>query len=165
MMNKSFLILLSSLLLILSCTRDDICSEQTPKTPLLIIRFVDAEAPQNFKEVTDFQLFFENGITFSTNPITTDSIAIPLDTSVDFTQYRLVSNANDSLNLKENLVVFSYLRIDEYINRACAFRTNFEELESTTETTENPDWIISTEIINPSVNARNQNEAHLYIFH
>ena len=151
-------------MLYFGCTRDDICAPEASKTPLLIISFYNAENPQARKSVNGFTILREGDEFSLFSPVSTDSIAIPLFTGADFTNYFFVANANDTLP-KVDFVSFSYQREDEYINRACAFRTNFNNLEVTMEPTNQPTWIDQISIKSDSINARNQNEAHLYIYH
>lgn len=66
----------------LSCERDDICSENTPTTPSLVIRFYNVDDQEQTKQV---RLLTVNGIDSEGNPlddivssISTDSIVLPL---------------------------------------------------------------------------------------
>lgn len=164
----SFLLLAA----LLGCTRDDICSEETPKTPLLIIRFYDYEAPQFLKPVEEMAIFADTISTPLFEIGTTDSIAIPLKTAADITDYSFIKNANDTLFigdqeiLLEELLRFSYTRNDEYINRACAFRTDYYNLD-VEQLTENPfsSWIDSIRIRIDSLTPLTQNEPHIRIYH
>lgn len=151
-------------LLSLGCTRDDICTPEASKTPLLIISFYNAENPEARKSVNAFTVFREGDEFNLFSPETIDSIAIPLYTGVDFTDYFFISNANDNTP-KVDFVSFTYQREDEFINRACAFRTNFNNLEFSLAAPNPQSWIQDIIIRSDSINARNQNEAHLYIYH
>ena len=66
----------------LSCERDDICSENTPTTPSLVIRFYNVDDQEQTKQV---RLLTVNGIDSEGNllddivsSISTDSIVLPL---------------------------------------------------------------------------------------
>ncbi|MCR9183451.1 MAG: DUF6452 family protein [Flavobacteriaceae bacterium] len=163
-MKKVVFLLLGIASFNLACTRDDICTPETSKTPLLIIKFFNAENPEAPKSVNAFTVFRPQDEFSLFAPITADSIALPLDTNADLTEYFFVSNANDSLPLAD-FISFTYNRKDEFINRACAFRTNFTNLDFTLENPTQQSWIDEIIIRTDSVNARNQNEAHLSIFH
>lgn len=165
-MKKAVFLFLGILFTTLGCTRDDICNDQTSKTPQLIIRFYDADLPLKLKPVSNIEIvsIIEGDTLAVFRPITTDSIAIPLDTRIDLTEYFFLKNATDTIP-KVDFVSFTYERENEFINRACAFRTNFRELDFSLENTTPQSWIESIEIITYSVNARNQNEAHISIFH
>lgn len=166
MLKKPFYILLGLFFLTAGCTRDDICTEETPKTPLLIIRFYNAENPNLLKPVEDLAVFADT-ISVSLFPVgSTDSIAIPLLTNRDFTDYIFLKNANDTLTFLAESVRFSYIRENEYINRACAFRTNYYGLDYE-KITENPlsEWIEYIDVRTDSLIPQNQNEAHIRIYH
>lgn len=163
-MKKVVFLFLGILFLSLGCTRDDICTAETSKTPLLIIKFFNAENPEAPKTANAFTVLRSQDEFSLFAPVNTDSIAIPLDTSVDLTEYFFISNANDSIPLVD-FISFTYNREDEFINRACAFRTNFTNLDFTIENSTQQSWIDEIIIKTDSVNARNQNEAHLSIFH
>ncbi len=151
-------------LLSLGCTRDDICTPEASKTPLLIISFYNAQNPEARKTVNAFTVVRDGDEFNLFSPVTTDSIAIPLYTGADFTDYFFVANANDNLP-KVDFLSFTYQREDEFINRACAFRTNFNNLEFSQATPTQQSWIQDIFLRSDSINARNQNEAHIYIYH
>lgn len=151
-------------LLCSGCTRDDICTPETSKTPLLIISFYNAQNPEARKTVNAFTIVREGDEFNLISPVSTDSIAIPLYTGADFTNYFFIANANDELP-KADYISFNYQRQDEFINRACAFRTNFRNLELEIAPPTQQSWIENITIRSDSINARNQNEAHLYIYH
>tara|TARA_R110000850_G_scaffold277086_1_gene422554 strand:+ start:298412 stop:298903 length:492 start_codon:yes stop_codon:yes gene_type:complete len=163
-MNKRIFFSLGALFLLLGCSRDDLCPTETPKTPLLIIRFYNADNPQLLKAAPAFTVVRTSDSIALFEPQSTDSIAIPLDTRVDLTEYVFFANANDSIP-DADVISFSYDRKDEFINRACAFRTNFENLDYSQANPTSQSWIESIELINDTVNIRNQNAPHLNIFH
>lgn len=163
-MKKAVFLFLGILFLSFGCTRDDICTPETSKTPLLIIRFYNAENPLVLKSVNNFTIVPLGDSIALFQPQSIDSIAIPLDTRVDLTEYVFFVNANDSIP-NADIVSFSYDRENEFINRACAFRTNYKNLNFTLGNPTQQSWIDQVIIKTDSVNARNQNEAHLTIFH
>lgn len=146
-----------------SCTRDDICSEGTLTTPLLVIEFKDISNPTESKNVTGLSVFLLNTENTPVLPVaTTAQISIPLDTSNDVVRYQFLSDsASETPNL--DVLVFRYAREDIYVNRACAFKTIYNNvtLEIVDEGPDN--WIISSEINISTV--ENENETHITIFH
>ncbi|GGD92777.1 DUF6452 family protein [Planktosalinus lacus] len=163
-MIKKLFLLISLFTVLQGCTRDDICPDDTSKTPLLIIKFFNAENPEAPKEVQAFTVIRPEDEFSLFAPVTIDSISIPLLTNTDLTDYYFISNANDSIQ-NIDFVSFTYERSDEYINRACGFRTNFTDLNFQLAPASQQSWISQISIQNDSINARNQNEAHLYIYH
>lgn len=163
-MKKNIFFSIGVLFLLLGCSRDDLCPAETPKTPLLIIRFYNAENPEALKAAPNFTVVRQTDSVALFQPQSTDSIAIPLDTRVDITEYLFIANANDNTPNTDS-ITFTYDREDEFINRACAFRTNFENLDYSLAPPTSQSWIESIELINDTVNIRNQNAPHLNIFH
>ncbi len=142
----------------MSCERDDLCSD-VPITPLLILTFdgednagVQANVP--FLQITSTK----NNNTFFAAPTTTDSIAIPLDITLDNTQYIFTRNSGDANtdNILSDTITFFYNRRNEFVNRACGFRTIYSNLDTERETN---NWITNSQIINSEVN--DQLNAHI----
>src|SRR5690554_1426154 len=116
----------------LGCTRDDLCPEGTATTPNLIIVFKDNANPENRKNVEGLivETDYENSVVVLPRTVT-DSVAIPLSTTSDITNYRFIRTLiteNDTLVNIDN-VMFVYNRKDLYVNRACGFRTEFQQIE------------------------------------
>ncbi len=164
MQKKILYVFLSCLFFVAGCTRDDICTSDTSKTPLLIIRFYNINSPDLLKPAPALTITQDGGDLILLDPVTTDSIAIPLQTNADITTYSFEINAADGIP-KEDFLSFSYTRENEYINRACAYRVNYTNLLFTQDSTSSTSWIQNIEIVNDSINARNQNAAHIKIFH
>jgi hypothetical protein len=160
-MKRGFFVLICLLAVFAGCTRDDICTDASPKTPLLIIRFFDNLNPAVLKPVQGLVIFPEGGDIALFDPATTDSIAIPLKTFQDMTAYDFVKNAGTNTS-DESSIEFLYSREDEFINRACAFRTIYKNLTTGLIPS---GWIQNVQVQTDSITPRNQNEAHLYIYH
>ncbi len=162
-MIQRLLILIISMAFLNGCTRDDICPEGTPTTPLLIITFKDISNPFVSKEVDD--LTIETDYDTSTtvlNKVTTDSIAIPLRASADNTRYRFILDSGDATELTD-VYSFSYQRNDVYVNRACGFKTTYNSLTAVEDDEGQIDWILNLEIIKPTI--EDETEAHITILH
>jgi hypothetical protein len=150
------------LVILLGCSRDDICTEDTPTTPLLIITFKDIANPNQSKSVPDLAItpvLSPETVVFRG---TTDSIAIPLDVNSDLTQYNFVKDSSDD-EFNIDLVTLRYSRDDIYVNRACAFKTFFEELAFQRDDESGTNWIVSGNVNLSTV--ENEEQAHLTIFH
>jgi len=177
--NYRYLLILA-VLATLSCQRDDICPESIATTPLLIIRFYDIEnpevlkAPQNLSiravdsESTDFVIN-----TGGTNPVpyfrfSRDSVAIPLKTTENLTEYVFTLNTeSDDITATNSglrdTISFTYGRQEEYINRACAYKITYVSLkENVNGGPEGPNWIEDVQIQDPNI--EDQNQAHVSIF-
>jgi hypothetical protein len=156
---KQFLILGAVVLLCLcACEPDDICLEGTPGTPQLIVVFYDKDQPDTRKLVPDLQV---KGVDIETllYDATTDSIALPLRTLTNSASFSLKATQNGSA--AEDFITFNYTSEDEFISRACGYKTIFDNL--TFSTTNSFNWIDNIEIINTSI-SDNKN-THVKILH
>jgi len=92
----------------LSCERDEICLEDI--TPKLVIRFYNANIPNEFKSVVQLKVNIE-GIDgdYSNETITTltDSIAIPLQVSDNTTRFILTLQGNSNQGTEDNIDTIS----------------------------------------------------------
>jgi hypothetical protein len=159
------LLLLLLGLLLSRCEKDDICDQNTPTTPRLVIRFFDANNPTVPKNVTQLSVI---GLGMEVplgvfNGVST--IQIPLATTQDQTQYRFILNSTNQAILNEDNLGFFYQRENIFVSRACGYKTIFE-LDPLTA----PDlsagadgaWIQWIEIITPAINSENDTHLHLY---
>jgi len=157
-----YYLLFCSFFTLSSCSKDDICSENTATTPLLIITFKDRINVQQSKAVTDLRIVTNNGETEVINTSSTDSIAIPLNSNTTLTQYQFIKNSNSD-NPATHLLSFNYGVEDVYINRACAFKAKYTELALDIENENTPNWIFTFGINQTTI--ENENETHVTILH
>ncbi|RRO17208.1 DUF6452 family protein [Flavobacteriaceae bacterium 14752] len=151
-------------LLFISCERDDICPASTPTTPFLIIEFFDVAEDDQNKNVQGLSYIAEN----STDTIalgTTDSIALPLNTNQNTTQFQLLSNTGDEEFENTDTITFIYEIGEVFVNRACGFKAVFRDL-SAIRSIEDPasnNWIRS--IRTEQLNVENEQNTHVFILH
>ena len=166
-MRKKLIILfyLVSLLIIMGCTRDDICTENTQTTPLLVITFKDAINPLQPSSVSNLTLRTADDPSVPIyKSVTTDSTAIPLRTDMDITELLFVEGNTDESEGNTDIVSFSYQRENVYVNRACSYKMIFRSLNINVEPeSNNTNWIQNTEVI--LTNVENEEKAHITIFH
>lgn len=156
------------LLLVVSfwnCEKDDICPENEPTTPRVIIEFYDTANPTVLKNVTNLGVIapgFVEGFGFDG----INKIAVPLKTNQDTTTLQFIENGSDTDAANDNSdeIVFNYTRQDIYVSRACGYKTNF-----TLDITNGADvildgnnWIQSITIEQPTI--ANENETHIKIY-
>jgi len=160
------IILLSALLAISSCEKDDICVDGD--TPLLIIRFYDATDTTATKSVASLRIIgIGNGEpvdTFSDRN-STDSVAVPLRINEVDTQFQIILNSDGDEGAETgniDTLQFNYETNEVFISRACGFVANFE-IATDTLTIDTDNWIQGIQITNPSVTS--QDSAHVKIFH
>jgi len=178
-MKKIILLLFVATISFSSCEKDDICDANTPTTPRLIIEFYDISNPSVLKNVTNLKVIGEGkteGIIF--NPGVTDEsqyltngnkIAIPLKTDGDTTTYNFILNSGNPnpILTDTDKVTFNYSREDEFVSRACGFKTLFKfngnnAIEHTAVPATKQKWMqyISVE----KSNIDNENETHIKVF-
>jgi hypothetical protein len=165
---KKIVLITLSILLALSfwnCEKDDICAEGTPTTPRVIIEFYDAANPTVLKNVTSLGIIeptFTTGFGFTA----VSKIQVPLRTTVDLTTLNFIQNGSDTDTSNDNvdILTFNYQRVDEYISRACGYKTLFY-LDATNPvdlTDDGNNWI--QDIIVTQPNIENENEVHVKIY-
>ncbi|PVW15689.1 DUF6452 family protein [Marixanthomonas spongiae] len=166
-MIKKFCIAFLVLVACNGCTRDDICAETTQTTPLLIITFKNAAITTEAKPANGLTIetTLENSVTVLDNQ-TTDSIAIPLNTGADVTRYRFTINTDSVPNPPNtDIVEFSYDREDIYVNRACSYKTIYNNLDATFEDEGTDNWIFQINVNATNNTVENENDTHITILH
>ena len=152
-MKKYFTLIILSLILILSCEKDDICLENT--TPNLMLKFYDIENDTLVKSLEIDSIRIINNVLIDdyTN-VTLDSISIPLDLNEYKTAYQISSGATS------DTIYFSYDRNDLFVSRSCGYKTIFENFNIDSITN---NWIKSYNINNTIID--NDTTAHINIYH
>ncbi|MDH5413935.1 MAG: DUF6452 family protein [Flavobacteriaceae bacterium] len=153
-MKKLFLLLFLISVGFLSCERDDICIDDI--TPHLIIRFYDATDTTLVKSVTQLSVKI---LDIESNYIvnnTTDSIALPLIPSADFTKFVLTNDTNS------DTIMVNYTSEAVFVGRSCGFKSIFNDIDLQ-ETDDGENWIQSFNIISQQI--ENETSAHVKIFH
>ena len=141
-----------------ACEKDDFCVSN-PVTPNLIIRFYNAAATDELKGVSTISVWADDLDTIY-NDVTTDSIAIPLNTLTTNTNYNFMDGTG-----KIESFSFSYSTEDEYVSRSCGFKVIFNEVIVTNTTTEEGDKWVSSFTPDTITTVDNQNSAHVKIYH
>lgn len=164
--NRALIVGFLTLLSLLSCEKDDICVEGD--TPLLIIRFYDAENPLEFKSVSSLRvvgLGQEFTVDTFADRSSLDSISIPLRINQPDTGFIFISESATQDDLETgnlDTLSFTYNTREEFVSRACGFIANFEDLNESL-TNDGDNWIQSIEVISNTINS--QASAHVEIFH
>ena len=145
-----------------SCTKDDLCSEETPTTPLLTIEFLDITDRLTPKPANDLAIRVRDADSTVVYPSVSDvTVAIPLDTEADQSQFYLIDQASSEENLSVVQLDLFYQRQDIYVNRACAFKTIYTNMAF--ESDQTPlSWIQDIELLTPTVEDAS---VHMYIYH
>lgn len=145
-----------------SCEKDDVCDATTPTTPKIVVEFYDA----NTLALKNINLKVTNSDSNYEYVTTNSSIKIPLKTFQDTTSWNFILNGNDQDTTNDNtdVITINYTRTEEFISRACGFKTVFN-LNATNPfviTTDASTWIQNHTITQPNIN--NENETHIKIY-
>lgn len=153
LMIKGLHLILISLILILSCEKDDICIEGSDNTNRITIGFLDDETKNptgislvNLKSIGNDSIIHE---TFSGQ-----SIKLPLKVNSTKTQFLLDNN-----DLIDTLTIY-HQSIHQYLNRSCGYKSNFI-INSQTEITKQTGWIREISVIKDSI--FNEEETNIFI--
>ena len=133
--------------------------------PRVIIEFYEAANPTVLKNVTNLGVIeptFSEGKPFNN----VSKIEVPLRTTADVTTLNFIENGSDTDSSNDNIdaITFNYERVDEYISRACGFKTLFylNDTNPIVLTTDGNNWIQNIEVIQPNI--ENENEVHVKIY-
>jgi hypothetical protein len=164
-MNHKLFLFILLLVSFSSCEKDDICAKGTPVTPRIIIEFYDAAQPTIVKNVIQLGVIEPNltsGIAFTG----VSKIQVPLKTNQNSTILRFIQNGGDTNASNDNIdiLTFNYQRVDEYVSRACGFKTLFylNETNPITLTADSNNWIQNIQV--QQINIENENEVHVKIY-
>jgi hypothetical protein len=162
-MIKKTILLIWVILSLNGCTKDDLCPEETQTTPLLIFTFKNVLNPLLAKTVTNLTIETdeETPVVYVTN-ISTDSIGVPLKTGADSVRYRFIQNKGETNEIID-IYEFNYERTDVYVNRACGFKTTYQDLNARKEDDGIVNWILNLNILKTTV--EDETEAHIIILH
>jgi len=180
-MKKIFCILFIIGFILISCEKDDICDPSTPTTPRLVIKLYDANNPSVTKRINNLKIVGD-GINYSNGVLNdlgsqfwTDSlIYIPLRVNQDASKFKFIRfSTQDTLlaNARVDLLEFNYSRREEYVSRACGFKTIFDLNGSQTgnpfilnndEDATLGNWIRNIEVEEPNINSENETHINIY---
>ena len=152
-MIKGLHLILISLILILSCEKDDICIEGSDNTNRITIGFLDDKTKNptgislvNLKSIGNDSIIHE---TFSGQ-----SIKLPLKVNSNKTQFLLDNN-----DLIDTLTIY-HQSIHQYLNRSCGYKSNFI-INSQTEITKQTGWIREISVVKDSI--FNEEQTNIFI--
>lgn len=167
-MFKKIILLFLIIFAFKGCTKDDICPPDSATTPNLVITFNDIANPLIRKKVQMLTVLTDNIDSLAVfEPVSTDSIIIPLNTNSDTTKYlfkkTIVSESGIVTDSIVEKVMFVYNRKNGYVSRACGFKTEFDNLDADKEPVGSRTWIEEIDIKRQTVN--DENSAHVTMLH
>jgi hypothetical protein len=172
---KIFFLAFAFVLVTTNCEKDDICDPATETTPMLTIEFYDAVETtilKNVQNLTVQEIDSNERLNFNKDllgtpqyTITANKISIPLKTLELQTTYRLIFNANNNDIKNEDIVQFNYQTQNIYLNRACGFKTIYQNLTQPIVSNPNNDnlfWINQMQVTNNQINS--SKDVHVKIY-
>lgn len=158
-----------------SCEKDDICADDTPTTPNMIVTFYNADNQEVRKSGRILQFMEGNDIPDGATAQSVDSLVVPLRADAETVRwgFTLVTNApGGGLNYNTDYIEFKYTHNEIYISRACGFKSLFYLKENTNEEpnpvltddeSEDNLWIEEVQVIESNI--ENENTEHIKIYY
>ena len=175
-MKKISVLLLFLTVLLYTCERDDICAESTPTTPRLFIEFNDItnfEDSKNVRQLTVIGVDLDgNDINTLISRTTTNQLLLPLlisnEGETNIVRFKLIKDAdfdtdnNDATVSNTDIITITYNPEFIYVNRACGFKSIFNNIGIEIEQDDNQ-WVLGRNI--NIENIENELNAHITLFH
>lgn len=163
MIKKNMLLLLMAFVFA-GCTRDDICPEETQTTPSLVIKFKDISNPSEVKAVSNLRITLADENQTEVVAARTDTIYnVPLNPVTMKVLFNFTKDFEGNATNTDVLSISYQRGEDVYINRACAFRTTFTDVNPMIQPEGSANWMLTTDINNATV--ANEDVTHITIFH
>jgi hypothetical protein len=165
----------------ISCERDDICPEDVPTTPRLILEFYDVSNQENKKNVTNLYVQGVGNTSALSGFSGTSNISkveLPLKTDENSTSFRFIKNyaidnngtpddTSDDFNTgNEDVITVNYITENVYVSRACGYKTIYKTVsiqfgeENVTER-----WISLALPLNDNQSIEDETITHFKFFH
>ena len=165
----SLLLILALVWISSGCEKDDICDPATATTPQVVIDFYDITNPTVQKNVTNLLVVGE-GMTTGLGFNGVNTIKIPLKITADVTQFQFILNFGNTVTpalVNSDVVQFNYTRNNQFVSRACGYKTLFTLDETNPYALSELDPAGNSWIKNIIVNQyqiSNENETHFKVF-
>ncbi|WP_055445625.1 DUF6452 family protein [Lacinutrix mariniflava] len=171
-MKKTATLLLLFVCIAFSCEKDDICPEDTPTTPSLIVEFRDFTLIDNTKSVTGLRIedFVDSTHVLGDHSSTSEvQMILPLKTDALETKYKVYRDYVDTdgvITGNPDVITITYETKEVYVSRACGYKIIFENvlLTITPETTSD-NWMLFAAPENDNQSVINEDEIHYTIRH
>ncbi|WP_052461075.1 DUF6452 family protein [Psychroserpens mesophilus] len=164
-----------------TCERDDICPEDIPTTPRLILEFYDVSNQENTKIVPD--LFIQGignsqvltGFSGSSDIL---EVQLPLKTDENSTSFRFITNyelvddngtpndtSDDIFNGNEDIITINYITENVYVSRACGYKTVYKAVNIQFDPDDTERWIVLAQPLNDNQSIEDETTTHFKFFH
>lgn len=148
-------------LLNLYCEKDDICSEEFPTTPSIVVEVFNSLNPSVPRVIPILEIQVEGYETQAF--LNTSSFKLPLKNLENVTQFNLTVIEGENRNT--DVLTIEYEREKIFISRACGYRNQFRlpSLNAIQVVDDEVNWIqdmnLNTQLIS------DENEVHLKLFY
>ena len=116
-------LLIFSILVLLNCEQDDICIESVIESPDLIILMLDKNNIEIRKNPSNFLIrAIDSDSIYQMNA--SDSLALPLNIKKNSVLFEFILNEGSEQQNIDTLQI-NYMRIDNFINTACGYRSKY----------------------------------------
>ncbi|MDA8650816.1 DUF6452 family protein [Flavobacteriaceae bacterium] len=130
---------------------------------MLQVEFRDYLDRDALKPVTDLSInLLDNDTTIVQNGLNESLLSLPLDSEADQSAFYWIKNASDTINREVMTVSFFYQRSEQFVNRACGFKTQYTNLAIDIEINA-LSWIQDLDLLTP--NLEDEDQIHLIIYH
>jgi len=168
---KLYLLIILSCSL-LTCERDDLCSETTATTPSLIIDFYNNNATDSQKDAIGLYVIGEDNddVLSDYNVETVNQLILPLRTDQNSTVFYLTNNTvlDDDGNITSgntDTITITYEAEDVYVSRACGYKTIFKNVFVTVDGGADANWIILAQPENDNLTIEDETTTHYFFYH
>lgn len=164
-----------------TCERDDICPEDVPTTPLMLIEFFNVSNQENNKNVTNLYI---QGVG-NTEPLsgfsgtsTVFEAQLPLKTDENSTSFRFISDyelvddngtpndtSDDIFNGNEDIITINYIAENVYVSRACGYKTIYKAVNIQFDADDTDRWIVLAQPLNDNQSIEDETTTHFKFFH
>ncbi len=168
------------LLSVCTCERDDICPEDVPTTPKLLLEFFDVSNQENTKNVPNLRVQgigndvalsnFQGGSTEST-------VELPLKTDESSTQFSFIRDyaindngtpndtSDDFATGNEDIITINYITQNVYVSRACGYKTVYRAVNIQFDEDDMDRWIVLAQPVNDNQSIEDETTTHFNFFH
>ena len=169
-MKKIIALLLLFTCIAFSCERDDICDENKPTTPRIVVEFRDFALTENTKNVSKLRIEDVDDPTRvldGYNIVTEDQMLLPLKTNASETKYRVYKNyvnTDGTITGNDDIITIQYSTTEVYVSRACGYKTIFNNVAIIIEN-DSDNWMEFALAENDNQSVINEDEIHYTIHH
>ena len=163
-----------------TCERDDICPEDVPTTPRLILEFFDVSNQENNKNVPNLRIQGvgnDEALSDYTGSSTVSEVELPLKTDESSTSfsfrrdYAIDDNgtpgdtSDDFVTGNEDIITINYITENVYVSRACGYKTIYKTVNIQFDLDDMDRWIVLAQPLNDNQSIEDETTTHFNFFH